>query len=305
MNRREKMETIAESIAWYSKKVTISQSAWPHGQHPYFALLAAEGVLPVGGPVKTDHYILAVCMRGQGTMLMDETQVAVQPGSFFMIPPNYRYGYVHGTEDLLLYCILFKKEFLDEAVLKQGVLEQLLLSEAEAVSLLPENARVVEDVMRRMYEECHKEDGYALPILRLQLLELLYEVQRLHTANTVRSVKPVTRSAQLAQEYRRLVDEKFTDLRTVQEYASLLHVSPKYLSELVRNETGESALHIIHRRICREAAYLLQYTQATVKEVADQLHFDTPSHFSRFFKQVAGYNPSEVKKELMLPDTAA
>lgn len=295
MNRREKIETIADSIAWYEKKVK---------HHLHFALLAAEGASPAGGPVKTDHYTLAVCVRGEGVMLMDEAQTPVQPGSFFIIPPNYRYGYLHGTEDLLLYCVLFKKEFLDEAVLKQGVLEQLLANEAEALTLPADSAQAIEDIMRRMYGQCAKEDGFTLPILRLLLLELLYEVQRLH-ANTTRAVKPLTRSAQLAQEYRKLVEEKFADLRTVQEYASLLHVSPKYLSELIRNETGESALHIIHRRLCREAVYLLQYTQATVKEVADQLHFDTPSHFSRFFKQVAGYSPSEVKREWALPETTA
>lgn len=303
MNRREKIETIADSIAWYKKKVTISQQAWPHRQHPHFALLAAEGALPAGGPVKTDHYTLAVCMRGEGIMLMEEAQIPVRPGSFFIIPPHCRYSYMHGTDDLLLYCVLFTKTFLDEAVLKQGILEQLLVNEAEVINLPAGTVQVIEDIMRRMYGQCHKEDGYALPILRLQLLELLYEVRRLQGATQVHAVKPLTRSAQLAQDYRKLVEENFATLRTVQEYASLLHVSPKYLSELVRNETGESALQIIHRRLCREAAYLLQYTQATVKEVADQLHFDTPSHFSRFFKQVAGYNPSEVKRELLLPET--
>ena len=85
-------------------------------------------------------------------------------------------------------------------------------------------------------------------------------------------------------------------MHSVQQYAEMMHVSAKHLSEQVKQETGENALMIIHKRLFLEAQYLLGMGQFSVKEVAEQLNFDTSRHFSRFFKHFAGVNPSEYNR---------
>lgn len=313
MHRRWKVLSIGDSISYFRQQhVTVKQLGTVHAhtnrQQHDFALITLEGPQPAGEPLKTDHYTLVVCLQGSGTVIAGTSRLTFQQGTLHVIPPQYAYSYQQTSDDLLLYCVMFKKEFLDEAVLKEGVLEQLLDGDADARLLyhLPGSSfTVMKEMVEHMFTQCDQQDAFALPIVRLQLLQLLYEIQRLCVKEAVLPVRQLSRGYQLVHEYHKQVEEQFRELRTVQEYAVLLHVSPKYLSELVKQETGESALHVIHRRLYREAVYLLQYTHASVKEVADQLNFDTPSHFSRFFKQFAGYNPSGLKKEILLPETAA
>ncbi|BAV04220.1 AraC-type DNA-binding protein [Filimonas lacunae] len=311
MQRRVKVWSIEESIQHYllQSSATVKQvgTARQHtqGHNNHFAFIGVEGPQEADTEAfKNDHYTLALCMQGSGMLTLDAADFAFQQGSVFLVPPQHTHSYRQLTNQLQMYCILFSKEFLNEIALKEGVLEQLLEVESTGAPVhhLPSDSFMVWKAMCKLIDyQYRKQDSFSLPIIRLKLVELLYELQRVGATETVQPARYLSRSHQLVNDYHKLVEEQFQQLRTVQEYAGLLHVSPKYLSELVKSETGETALHVIHRRIYREAQYLLHYTQLTIKAVADQLNFDTPSHFSRFFKQFAGYNPSEVKKETLLP----
>lgn len=311
MQRRGKIWSIEDSVQHYllqseaNTGTTGNNNHRIHRPHDHFALIGVEGPQEAAGTTfKTDHYTLVLCLQGEGTVTLDTTTFQFQQGSLYIVPPHHTHSYEHLSADLQLYCVLFTKEFLAETALKEGVLEQVLENERGYTPLLnlpSDTFMVTKATLKLMEYQYRKEDAFSLPIIRLQLLQLLYEIQRICVHTAAQPSRPLSRAHQLVHDYHKLVEEQYQQLRTVQEYAALLHVTPKYLSELIKAETGESALHVIHRRIYREAQYLLHYTSLSIKAVADQLNFDTPSHFSRFFKQFAGYNPSEVKKETLLP----
>ena len=104
----------------------------------------------------------------------------------------------------------------------------------------------------------------------------------------------------MVYHYKKMVDGYFMDLRTVQEYANRLNVTAKYLGELVKNETGQNALDIIHIRMYLEAQYLLSSSCYSIKEISEKLGFDTSSHFGRFFKHCSGFNPSDYRSNKWL-----
>lgn len=92
-------------------------------------------------------------------------------------------------------------------------------------------------------------------------------------------------------EFRKAVDKHFYELKSVKEYADLMCLSPKYVSECVKNQTGLSALTLIQNRIMLEAELLLKYSQLSIKCISDQLGFASTSAFSRFFKGIKGISP--------------
>jgi AraC-like DNA-binding protein len=302
MHRRAKIFSIGDTIQYYlsQPRSTVKHvGTAPHqvaGQADHFALVSREGPPETHVPIKTDHYTLVLCLRGSGATTIGTVGFPFQQGSLYVVLPQYVHSYQQASDDLLLYSVLFKKEFLDEIALKEGVLEQLLECETGFMPLLnppSPDFMAMKGLFELMNLQYRKEDAFSLPIIRLQLLQLLYEIQRVYIKEAAVPARSLSRSHQLVHEYHKLVEEQYQHLRTVQEYAGLLHVSPKYLSELIKSETGETALHVIHRRMYREAQYLLQYSGLSIKEIADRLNFDTPSHFSRFFKHFAGHNPSE------------
>ncbi|MFD2935448.1 helix-turn-helix domain-containing protein [Spirosoma flavum] len=83
---------------------------------------------------------------------------------------------------------------------------------------------------------------------------------------------------------------------TVQYLSDLLHVSPSYLSDMLRSLTGQNAQHLIHHKLVEKAKELLSTSTLSVAEIAYQLGFEHPQSFSRLFKLKTTLSPLEFKQ---------
>ena len=90
------------------------------------------------------------------------------------------------------------------------------------------------------------------------------------------------------RRYYVLVDEHFRTKKRVQDYAGLLHRSPKTLANLFASCGQPSPLNIIHDRVNAEARRLLLYTTKSAKEIAYLLGYEDTAAFSRFFAKMNG-----------------
>jgi AraC-like DNA-binding protein len=97
-----------------------------------------------------------------------------------------------------------------------------------------------------------------------------------------------------------LVDMHYKTKRKVSDYAELLHKSPKTLSNLFYIYNQKSPQQIILERIALEAKRLINFTDKQNQEIAFELGFNDPAHFSRFFKKMTQMSPSEYRDNLLL-----
>jgi AraC family transcriptional activator of pobA len=88
-----------------------------------------------------------------------------------------------------------------------------------------------------------------------------------------------------------LVEEHFLEHWPVARYAARLGLSTARLNRLVRAENGRTALAVVHERLVREASRRLVYVAAPVTSLAQELGFDDPAYFCRFFKRCTGSAP--------------
>lgn len=101
----------------------------------------------------------------------------------------------------------------------------------------------------------------------------------------------------IIRKFNVLVDLHFREKRQVQEYAELLHRSPKTLSNLFGKYGKKSPLQIIQERVALEAKRLLFYTDSQIQEIAYDLGFEDPGHFSKFFKKASGLSPQAFRSK--------
>jgi AraC-like DNA-binding protein len=81
-------------------------------------------------------------------------------------------------------------------------------------------------------------------------------------------------------------------------FAGQLHLSPNYFGDLVRKDTGRSAQDYIHAKLIDLAKEKIFDSAKSVSEVAYELGFKYPQHFTRFFKQHVGFTPNEYRSSL-------
>jgi AraC family transcriptional activator of pobA len=96
----------------------------------------------------------------------------------------------------------------------------------------------------------------------------------------------------LVIRFKRLVFEKHKELKKVKAYASLIHITPLYLNEAVKEITGFPASYWINQEILLEAKRRLYYTSGDVKQIAYELGYEDHAYFSRFFKKHTGITAS-------------
>ena len=99
----------------------------------------------------------------------------------------------------------------------------------------------------------------------------------------------------MVQRFKNLVETHFQQWHQVKEYAAALSVSPNYLNEVIKSTIGISAKDFIQNRLLLEAKRTAVFTGKSSKEIAFELGFDDPSHFSKFFRSGAGQSLLEFK----------
>lgn len=77
--------------------------------------------------------------------------------------------------------------------------------------------------------------------------------------------------------------------------ASELNLSPNYFGDLIKKETSQSAQEYIQSKVIQIAKEKIFDPGKTVNEVAYELGFKYPQHFSRFFKERVGQSPNEYR----------
>jgi len=100
----------------------------------------------------------------------------------------------------------------------------------------------------------------------------------------------------LLNEYYRSEQPQNIGLPSVSYCAAELHLSPGYFGDLIKKESGKTAQEYIQAKVIDLAKEKIFEPNKTVSEIANELGFKYPQHFSRLFKQRVGYSPNEYRK---------
>ncbi len=100
----------------------------------------------------------------------------------------------------------------------------------------------------------------------------------------------------VVRKFNVLVDTHYKTKRKVSDYADMLYKSPKTLSNLFAIYNQKSPQQIILDRLALEAKRLINFTDKQNQEIAYELGFNDPAHFSRFFKKMIGQSPTKYRE---------
>ena len=100
----------------------------------------------------------------------------------------------------------------------------------------------------------------------------------------------------LLTEYFRSDKPQTIGLPTVNYCADQLHLSANYFGDMIKKETGKTALEYIQLKVIELAKEKMLGTERSISEIAYELGFKYPQHFTRAFKKSTGRTPMEYRQ---------
>jgi len=120
-----------------------------------------------------------------------------------------------------------------------------------------------------------------------------YDRQFITRSNVNKDI--LMRFEELLQDYFRSGKAQTLGLPNVAYCAEMLNLSPNYFGDLIKKETGNTAIDFIQSRLIEEAKIKIFEANVSFGEIAFQLGFKYQQHFSRLFKQKTGVTPNEYR----------
>ncbi|TAI47710.1 helix-turn-helix domain-containing protein [Flagellimonas allohymeniacidonis] len=230
-------------------------------------------------------------------LLIDDMPIQLAPGQLMTVT------YLHHVSfDMLkqpLTSILFNREFYcisdhDSEVSCNGIL--FFGTQEIPIVTIPEEQRRKFDLWFDVFqEEFSTPDNIQGDMLQMLLKRLIIMCTRL--AKEQHIVKSLNNEQiDIIRKFSFLVDLNYKTKRKVSDYADMLFKSPKTLSNLFSIYNQKPPQQIILERITLEAKRLMLFTDKQNQEIAYDLGFNDPAHFSRFFKKMTQMTPSEYRE---------
>lgn len=103
--------------------------------------------------------------------------------------------------------------------------------------------------------------------------------------------------AGLVSRFISLVEANAQKIRKLSFYSEQLGYNPRYLSSLVKKETGMSGQEIIDQYAVLGAMAKLSYSRKSIKEISNEMEFPSQSDFGKFFRRMTGQSPLSYRKQ--------
>lgn len=132
-----------------------------------------------------------------------------------------------------------------------------------------------------------------IELFRCYALDLLSSISR-----HVEGSEMLRQGDKLFHHFIILLAKNNTAQRSVKWFAEQLYVSPKYLTSISKQKSGKTASELISLSIVGRIKQLLQYSDKTIKEIANEMGFENLSFFGKYVKKHLGVSPNNYRNQI-------
>jgi len=249
------------------------------------------------------HFGLAIyCRQGAALITVDGLQYRLKQGQMFSYQEGSLIEECLASSDADLVLTGLSWELIEATEGLNTVVWSIVdyVHQSPIYTLSEEALSLTKIYHQQIYKLCHSENPlFRDELLHIHIQALLYvfirEVgEELHQATP----QDLSRASQQARLFFDLLAMRRGRIRSVSEVATLMNLTPKHLSRIIKEQTGETPIHFIHQYMMRVITQELRYSTKTAKEIACQQGFSSLAFFGKFVKQQTGLTPTEYRKKL-------
>ncbi len=247
---------------------------------------------------RLSYYDITIITGGNGTFSIDDhEQELKQYNVFFSSPGQIRKWSTIQTPKG--YVLIFEDEFLCTFFNDKQFTKQLsyfnLCDSPPVVELTPDDFLKLKGLLQDIKAEILSFKNNDKHILRALLYQTLIFLNRKYVTAYPLSAKKSTN--RYIEQFAQLVETNFNQERAVEYYAQKLHITSGHLNCVVKEHCGISAKKYILNKTILEAKKLLRYTDMSIQQIADYLHYENTTYFTKIFREHTNITPLNFRKQ--------
>jgi len=298
------MKKKAEKLVRY---ISISESheafGLPKPQHPLISLIhfsESNPFNPEMAPIYDilNFYKITFITKNSGRLKYGQDYYDFNEGSMLFLAPNQLVGSTEYNSNTYAYILLIHPDFFLGYPIAQKIKQYGYFSYSvnEALHLSDPEKDIIVNIYGNMLHELNSRvDEFSQEVMIAQIELLFSYVNRFYKRQFItRKVVNndiLEKTEAILEDYYTSRQSLHKGVPTVQFLSEQLHLSPGYLSDLLRSLIGQNAQQYIHLKLVEKAKEKLSATGLSISEIAYELGFEHSQSFSKLFKSKTKMSP--------------
>lgn len=266
-------------------------------------LTQIPGNHPLDTAFRIKFFLLVACEEGEMQIHINGTPYQMKKNDILIILPTMILSNAKRSEDHKLRMIGFSINFLNRVIKKESGMERMFYNiyknpirsiEGKDHSHLLHH--YVALIMGKINETDHY---YRHDVLQTLFAAMFYEMLnnlRKHLGDVEETPgRGMRRAHQVFKQFLNEISKDGGMHRSVNYFADRLCYSPKYVSSVVKEVSGRTALEWINEYAMEQIKQELKYSDKSIKEIADHFNFANQSFFGKYVKAHVGMSPAKYR----------
>lgn len=276
------------------------------GDRDELVVMENIGTVPSGVVCLQNHGVLFFITEGRAQLEYDGHVVQLQKNDLFLYMVHSTAANFMASSDFNCRQIWFgRAELFNIDIYKQiSVADMSNLKLNPVVHLNGDDIKLCDTYFQLLRDRMKFSTSVLTPdIVRMLFGTILLEILSIMRRNSEQVAEEVQHEdinsslhkKRIVDDFMRLVEESDGRIRRVDEFASQLNVTPKYLSTILKEVMNRRPSNYIQLYTLKAIERRLRFTDMTMQEIANDLNFPNPSFFGKYCKEHLGMTPLEYR----------
>ncbi|WP_312362406.1 helix-turn-helix domain-containing protein [Sphingobacterium sp.] len=241
------------------------------------------------------------CQRGNIDFIFNEQKFCCKTGEFIFWLAGNNVSEIAFSANFSGTILFVEKDFLMDNLPNLNLGIDAVVHHRINPILHPDDKKDKEKILKNfqsLYDKsCETSHTFYKEIMKLEMQLFVLDMWHIFLEQFARHRRSL-QNGTLYERFTQLLEEYCMKEREVRFYAGELNITPKYLNQICKMNTGVPASQWIQRYAKERIMVLLRSKNLNISEIADEMGFSSYSFFTRYVKRLLGVTPSEYRERL-------
>lgn len=244
-----------------------------------------------------ENAVIFLTQNGEAQIVQQAETISLLKNSIVFFEPSHVKSIEQITPDFEMKVLVYQQSFLTVINIKLNKLKVFKYfihyfkelsdftdQEMDLLSKQIDSIKCLQDFQETI--------GFDEKVLENLFSALIYTITGIYLQNDFFEQHKMSRADEITFQFTKNVFQNFITEKSPKFYADLQHITSRHLTSMVKSVTDKTATQIIAEFVMNEAKILLNSTDKTIMQIADELNFGDSYTFSHYFKRYSGKSPA-------------